>query len=366
VREHLGKLGGSLMILGAGAALAYLITSRATGQPSPHLTWPLWPYYLCGAMIVVGLVVYGAAHEMLPWQTRRALKRRAEAAESTLKDVRSESEDVRADLEEAKRAAIAGPAVVKQGEWEALCQPSGPRVVFQLHRRFGDQGAYRDFNTFRCTVTDPDGITTESDGLGIIRQYPPEFPDAPPVRSGRYRSEWKGRISDGKWVDITSGECEADAPAFKLNYYSRPEPKYGDWITAHIIGVTNPDGQPERRVRVTAERMEPYPKKTPPEGTGPSFPYTLPSAKGGDPEAGLLIKPGQEQSWLIGQTGTDDDGKMAVFGFASARNGRWDLGPDESWRFSYRIRCDGMEGEMPFSIVVDSLDGKTIRVRQQG
>ncbi len=156
------------------------------------------------------------------------------------------------------------------------------------------------------------------------------------------------------------------APPLELNYYTRPAPEYGDWITAHFIAVANPDGQPERRAVITAEGMEPYPKQTPPDGAGPSFPYTLPSASGGNPEAGLLIKPGQEQSWLIGQTGTGDDGKMAVFGFGNPRKGRWELGPDESWRLSYRIRCDGVPDEVPFSIVVDSLDGKTIRVRRQG
>jgi hypothetical protein len=105
----------------------------------------------------------------------------------------------------------AAPAI-NQAEWEALCNPSGPVMAFQLHRRFGDRGAYRDFNAFRCIVTDPDGITTEADGLGIIRQYPAEFPEAPAVRQGTYRSEWKGRASDGSWVDITSGECEVKAP----------------------------------------------------------------------------------------------------------------------------------------------------------
>jgi hypothetical protein len=67
VRDQLGKLGGSLIILGAGAALAYFITSRAVGQPSPPLKWPVWPYYLCGAMFVVGGLLYSAAHGWLSW-----------------------------------------------------------------------------------------------------------------------------------------------------------------------------------------------------------------------------------------------------------------------------------------------------------
>ncbi len=56
---------------------------------------------------------------------------------------------------------------------------------------------------------------------------------------------------------------------------------------------------------------------------------------------------------------------MAVFGFGNPGKGRWELGPDESWRLSYRIKCAGVPDEVPFSIVVDSLDGKTIRVRRQ-
>jgi hypothetical protein len=69
---------------------------------------------------------------------------------------------------------------VNRAEREAQCHPAGPhRVVFQLRRLFDDRGAYRDFNAFRCIVTDPGEITTESDGLGIIRQSPPEFPEAP-------------------------------------------------------------------------------------------------------------------------------------------------------------------------------------------
>lgn len=84
VRDQLGKLGASLMILGAGAALAYLITAKTQGPPSPHQAWPPWPYYLCGAMLLIGAFLYGEAHGVLPWQKYHALKRRAEAAESAL------------------------------------------------------------------------------------------------------------------------------------------------------------------------------------------------------------------------------------------------------------------------------------------
>jgi hypothetical protein len=117
VRDHLGKLGGGLVSLGAAGALGYLITSHAVGQPSPHLTWPVWPYYLCGAMFAVGALLYGGVHGMLPWQKYHALKRRAETAESALETTRTELDKARREgdeahreLEDAQRAAISAPA----------------------------------------------------------------------------------------------------------------------------------------------------------------------------------------------------------------------------------------------------------------
>ena len=101
MRDQLGKLGGSLMVLGAGGALGYLITSRATGQPSPDLTWPVWPYYLCGALFAVGAYLYFGSREMLPWQRYHALKRRVEAAESALENARAELIDQRAQQQAA-------------------------------------------------------------------------------------------------------------------------------------------------------------------------------------------------------------------------------------------------------------------------
>jgi hypothetical protein len=73
VRDQLGKLGGVLMGIAAAAALGYLIASRAVGEPSPPLKWPVWPYYLCGAIFIVGGFLYGMAHGKLPWVRRPAL-----------------------------------------------------------------------------------------------------------------------------------------------------------------------------------------------------------------------------------------------------------------------------------------------------
>jgi hypothetical protein len=161
-------------------------------------------------------------------------------------------------------------------------------------------------------------------------------------------------------------------PPFELHYYSRPgPPEYGGWVTSHYIAIRNPPGQPVRRVYVTQDGMNPEPRFRPPQGPGrPSFPYYPPCAGGGDGR-GVIIQPGQEESWLLGYTGTggeEGNWQMSVFNFNVTNHATlyWQLYPDESWRLSYHVRCDGVDAEMPFSIVVDSLDGKTIRVRQQG
>jgi hypothetical protein len=42
----------------------------------------------------------------------------------------------------------------------------------------------------------------------------------------------------------------------------------------------------------------------------------------------------------------------------------WILGPDERWRISYRITCDGVP-DVPFSIVIEAEEGQAV-VRLQG
>ena len=157
------------------------------------------------------------------------------------------------------------------------------------------------------------------------------------------------------------------AAPLEPDYYSRPAPEYGGWVTGHYIAIKNAPGQPARRVSVTQDGMNPEPRFRSPPGPGrPGFPYYPPRAGGGDGR-GVIIQPGQEESWLLGYTGTggeEGNWQMSVFNFNATRY--WQLYPDESWRLSYHVRCDGVEAEIPFSIAVDSLDGKTIRVRQQG
>jgi hypothetical protein len=52
------------MSLGAGAALAYLIASKAVGQSAARQTWPTWPYWLCLVMLLVGAALYGLSHRL--------------------------------------------------------------------------------------------------------------------------------------------------------------------------------------------------------------------------------------------------------------------------------------------------------------
>jgi hypothetical protein len=254
-------------------ALAYLIGSN-TGTPTPnpkHTPVPgpaLWPYVLCAAILAIGALLYGTAHGALPWQKYRALRGRAETAESTLKDVRADLEKVRAELEEAKRAAIAAP-------------------------------------------TEPEPLP------------------------------------------------------FELELYTgKAPPEYGDWITRHYLKIKNPAGQPERRVYVTQVGITPEPRHLAPYAPRPAFDYPVPPRRGGNAGAGLIVRPGQEESWFLGNTATGTDGKMNLFEFNVTNGARlsWQLDPDEDLRFTYRIRCDGVIGEMEFRIRVYSEDGKTVKV----
>lgn len=196
-------------------------------------------------------------------------------------------------------------------------------------------------------------VTTAASGL--------EGANAELANARRERDEARRELEDAQRAAI-SAPTEPTASPFKLRLYSRPAPEYGGWITSHLIGVTSPTGQPERRARIYLVRMEPYPRNKTPYSPAPALPYTVPPESGGQAEAGLLIGPGQEESWLIGQTGTGDDGEMNVFKFAKGAGGRdlsWQLDPDERWRLSYRIACEGVP-DVPFSIVIEAEEGKAL------
>jgi hypothetical protein len=158
---------------------------------------------------------------------------------------------------------------------------------------------------------------------------------------------------------VITGPGEPKPPPFRLRYYTRKAPLAGGRVTLHFVGVTNPAGQPERRAHMSAEGMNPYPRKRSVFGVDPAFPHAVAPESGGTAAAGLLIGPGQEQSWFIGNTWTRGDGKISAYEFFSDTSADWELGPDERWRISYRITCDGMP-DKPFSIVIAAERGEGV------
>jgi hypothetical protein len=104
------------------------------------------------------------------------------------------------------------PAAINGAEWEATCDESGEfpdskALVFGLWHRFRNPAARLVFGDLRCTVTDPDQITTTATGTASYYQYINYFfQGAPPVRPGLYLFRWQGRKSNGEWVHITDGE----------------------------------------------------------------------------------------------------------------------------------------------------------------
>jgi hypothetical protein len=414
VRDQLGKLGGSLMILGAGSALAYLIASRATGQPSPHLTWPVWPYYLCGAMFAVGAYLYLGTREMFPWQKYRALKRRVEEAESALENTRAELIDQRAKqlavvsrqensekkLAEANAPSRSGLEVAINKEVETPRPGVGLILEIEYQVTNHDPMEHQLFRRLEGSSGDgplyfgpPDGqanpehqqFTQDAYRLGERRNR--EVPVPTRVRPGEtvrgvYTAEfgWNPRrtlpdytlvITDGRREfrvrphgAAESASATPEPPPFELRHYMRKDPLAGGIVTSHFVGVANPPGQPERRARMSAESMNPYPRRRTSYGVDPAFPHAVPPESGGTSAAGLVIGPGQEQSWFIGNTLIGGDGRINVYQFFSDTGAAWELGPDERWRISYRITCDGVP-DKPFSVVIATERGEVI-VRLEG
>jgi hypothetical protein len=138
-------------------------------------------------------------------------------------------------------------------------------------------------------------------------------------------------------------------------------------ITEHFVGVFNPGREPARRARMHLVRMDPYPRNVLQPQYRPAIPYTVPPQSGGDPSAGLTIGPGQEEYWIIGYTSAGG-GNMYAGGFAVSdqywRGLPWQVDPDERWRLSYEIVCDGMP-DVKFSIVVAAEDGQ-IKLHLEG
>lgn len=106
------------------------------------------------------------------------------------------------------------PASARQpdpADWVVSCDesPDHTTLVFNLRHRFDNPGAIHTFSEFKCGVTDPNGVHTESVGHSLFRQYHPAFfPAAPPIRNGKYRFIWAGRDAKGAWQQLAEGAYE--------------------------------------------------------------------------------------------------------------------------------------------------------------
>ena len=145
-RDHLDKAGGGLMAAAFAGALGYGI-SYGTSSNSDHGP-AVWPFLLCGAMFVLGALLYGWSHGMLPWQKWHALSQRAKTAESARETALAELESVRAGLREARQErdeALRELEKVRH-ELEAAAKepPTVPEVVGRARR------LSRELNDFRA------------------------------------------------------------------------------------------------------------------------------------------------------------------------------------------------------------------------
>lgn len=74
-RDYASRIGGGLAALGAGGMLSVVIIwgTATTGR----LTWPLWPYGLCGGIFAAGAILYAVGQEWIPGLRRKPGSRKA-------------------------------------------------------------------------------------------------------------------------------------------------------------------------------------------------------------------------------------------------------------------------------------------------
>jgi hypothetical protein len=170
---------------------------------------------------------------------------------------------------------------VNRAEWEATCEESGEfpdtkALVFGLKHLPDNPNAMQNLATLRCTVTDPDGRRTEAENIGFHCRYTPDnFPGAPPVRPGLYRSKWQAKVRGGDWENIADGEHMVNAPDLIVTIMKSQFENWkhialiaalrvkitnttGDMIRLSTIGFTyDPEGKPGSGTNLSAdERLE--------------------------------------------------------------------------------------------------------------
>lgn len=116
-----------------------------------------------------------------------------------------------------ENVGIPQQAKLKRNDWIAKCSDDGDhrhhQLTFMLMHRF-TPAAVVAFLKFRCTVTDPAGVTSTAVGTYLFYDYEPAyFPGAPSVRSGIYRFTWEGMDQKAVWREIAHSTYEVDLPA---------------------------------------------------------------------------------------------------------------------------------------------------------
>ena len=187
--------GGAAFIAGGGIFMA---VTGFEPTKTPGTVWANSWFDLGFAFVILGLIVTGIGVVL---HFRR--------------EVQPGSAPPAVNTAASPPAAI--PPAVNPAEWKAHCGESGEfpdskTLTLGLDHVFNHRGAFLAFGAIRCTVTDPDGITTNATGPGRYFQYPQQFENARPVRPGLYRFRFEGQLTNGEWVDITSSESVVKPP----------------------------------------------------------------------------------------------------------------------------------------------------------
>ena len=111
------------------------------------------------------------------------------------------------------------------------------------------------------------------------------------------RREFRVRPHDA----AESASAKPEPPPFELRQYTRKDPLAGGIVTSHFVGAANPPGQPERRARISAESMYPYPRRRTSYGVDPAFPHAVPRRAAARRPPGSSSAPGRSNP---GSSGT--------------------------------------------------------------
>lgn len=147
--------------------------------------------------------------------------------------------------------------------------------------------------------------------------------------------------------------------------YRRPNAQHGEYMTEHLIGISNPSGNPMATgVRLVWAEVSPQPHLFN-ERFSPAIPCAVPRDRGGDPGIGIDLPPGREELWVVISTWIGPDGVMAAGEFApdyGTARGRWGglpykLAPGDRLRFVYKVLAENLPS-VTFSLVMTVSGGQ--------